>query len=67
MTKHLVRLQSSLIARVTGDRGQGALEYVGIILIIAVVTAGVIGVFQGQVGAITDRVGAAIEQFLSAE
>jgi len=33
MTKHLVRLQLSL----RGDRGQGALEYIGILAVVALV------------------------------
>jgi len=32
MTKHLVRLQ-----QIRGDRGQGALEYIGILAVVAVV------------------------------
>jgi hypothetical protein len=66
MTKHLVRLQVAATTRAAGDRGQGALEYVGIVLIIAVLTAGVIGIFNGQVSTITGRVTSAIAQFLSA-
>ena len=66
MTKHLVRLQLAATSRLNGDRGQGALEYVGIVLIIAVLVAGVIGIFQGQIPTITGRVTTAITQFLSA-
>ena len=66
MTKHLVRLQVAATTRLNGDRGQGALEYVGIVLIIAVLVAAVIGIFQGQVTTITGRVTGAITKFLSA-
>ncbi len=65
MTKHLVRFQTAMTTRLRDDSGQGALEYVGILIIIGVIVAAVITVISGQEGAITDAVGTAIENFLS--
>jgi Flp pilus assembly pilin Flp len=65
MTKHLVRLQTATFLRVNGDRGQGALEYVGLIIIIAVIAAAVITAFSTQEGAIRTAVDGAIQKFLT--
>lgn len=65
MTKHAVRFQHAMAARINGDRGQGALEYIGILIIVGVVVAAVIAIFQGQQGTITSAVSTAIQNFLS--
>lgn len=67
MTKHLVRFQTSMNSRLRGDSGQGALEYVGILIIIGVIVAAVVLVIGDAEDDITGAVGRAIEGFLSGD
>lgn len=55
MTDKLIRLQTIATSRLRGDRGQGSLEYIGILLVIAVVVAALVTAvtdldLAGQIG-----------------
>lgn len=65
MTKHLVRFQSTLVTRLRDQSGQGALEYIGILIIIGIVVAAVLAVFGRQQGAIDGAIEDAIADFLN--
>ncbi|WP_380164477.1 hypothetical protein [Jannaschia sp. R86511] len=65
MTKHLVRFQSAMNSRLRGDAGQGALEYIGILIIIGIVVAAVLVVFGEQQGNINTAITTAISDFLN--
>lgn len=62
MTKHLVRLQQT----VRGDQGQGALEYIGILAVVALVIGLALTAFTDAGPAITEGVGTLIESVFTA-
>ena len=47
MTVTLVRLHTLATSRLKGDRGQGSLEYIGILLVIAVVVGALVTAIDG--------------------
>lgn len=61
MTKHLVRLQ-----QLRGDRGQGALEYIGILAVVALVITLALAGFQAASGDINTGVSDLIKGVFSA-
>lgn len=64
MTKHAIRFQHALAARLRNDAGQGALEYIGILIIVGVIVAAVVTIIGDQEDTITGAVTTAIENFL---
>ncbi len=62
MTKHLVRLQQT--AR--GDQGQGALEYIGILAVVALVIGLALTAFTDAGGAISTGVADLVEKVFTA-
>lgn len=49
MTKHLVRIQNNI--RLRGEEGQGALEYIGILAVVAlIISLAVIGFRGADIG-----------------
>lgn len=65
MTKHLVRFQSSINTRLRGDAGQGALEYIGILIIIGLLVVAVLGFVEAQHGNISTGITNAVNSFLN--
>ena len=47
MTKHLVRLHTTAGQRLRSDSGQGALEYIGILAVVALVISLALAGFEG--------------------
>ncbi|MFC3689735.1 hypothetical protein [Aquipuribacter hungaricus] len=47
MKNALVQMHAATTARLSGDRGQGSLEYIGILLVIAVVVAALVTAVSG--------------------
>lgn len=62
MTRHLVRLQQITRA----DRGQGALEYIGILAVVALVIGLALAGFTAAGGDITDGIADLIGQVFTA-
>lgn len=58
MTVTLVRLHTLATSRLKGDRGQGSLEYIGILLVIAVVVGALVTAIDGL--ALDGRIGDAL-------
>ena len=61
MTEKLTRLY---VRASTGDRGQGALEYIGILAVVAVVVGLAITAFQASQGNITTGLQGLIDKLL---
>lgn len=71
MTLKLIALQTRVVkfverrSAVHDDRGQGALEYVGALVIAALIIVAVYAGVKGQVGAIGTAISTAVRQFLT--
>lgn len=65
MTEKLVALRSRMIARAAArsDEGQGSLEYVGVLLVAALIVVAIVGAVQDA--DVAGRVGQAITDILS--
>jgi hypothetical protein len=64
MTKHAVRLQIRLAQVLRGDAGQGALEYVGMLIVVGVVASLAIAAITLAGPQVTTKVATAITNFL---